>query len=167
MAMAMQRVHKGTQVTIGPWIERGFYYDFDVSGAEQPFTDKVLKKVQKEMRRIIRKDLPFVCETVTAEEARQRIQELGEPYKLEILEGIVAKYALCLTSACGQWPGTAGTAVCCQQGGACMHTRDSGCAGASLLQILVCRKHKASTVRTPRNSVRWNEAKPYQVVPYF
>ena len=61
MAMAMQRVHRGAQVTIGPWIDNGFYYDFDMSNAE-PFTEKVLKKVKKELRRIIRKDLPFVRE---------------------------------------------------------------------------------------------------------
>jgi threonyl-tRNA synthetase len=95
MAMAMQRVHRGTQVTIGPWIEKGFYYDFDMSGAEKPFADKILKKVQKEMRRLIRKDLPFVCEDVTADEARRRIQDLGEPYKLEILDSILAKYVVC------------------------------------------------------------------------
>lgn len=91
MAMAMQRVHRGTQVTIGPWIERGFYYDFDVSGVEKPFTDKVMKKVQKEMRRLIRKDLPFVRECVSAAEARQRIEAQGETYKLEILEDILQK----------------------------------------------------------------------------
>lgn len=91
MAMAMQRVHRGTQVTVGPWIEKGFYYDFDVSAAEKPFTDKVLKKVQKEMRRLIRKDLPFTCEEVSAGEARERIEGLGEPYKLEILDSILEK----------------------------------------------------------------------------
>lgn len=90
MAMAMQRVHRGAQVTIGPWIENGFYYDFDMSGAE-PFTEKVLKKVKKELRRIIRKDLPFIKEEVTPDEARARIEELGEPYKLEILESILAR----------------------------------------------------------------------------
>jgi threonyl-tRNA synthetase len=90
MAMAMQRMHKGTQVTIGPWTDNGFYYDFDMSNAE-PFTEKVLKKVKKEMRRLMRKDLPFVREEVTADEARRRITELGEPYKLEILDSILAK----------------------------------------------------------------------------
>lgn len=90
MAMAMQRVHRGAQVTIGPWIENGFYYDFDMSGAE-PFTEKVLKKVKKELRRIIRKDLPFIKEEVTPDEARARIEELGEPYKLEILDSILAR----------------------------------------------------------------------------
>lgn len=90
MAMAMQRMHRGTQVTIGPWTDNGFYYDFDMSNAE-PFTEKVLKKVKKEMRRLMRKDLPFVREEVTADEARRRITELGEPYKLEILDSILAR----------------------------------------------------------------------------
>jgi hypothetical protein len=93
MAMAMQRVHRGTLVTIGPWIEQGFYYDFDVSAVEEQFTDKVLKKVQKEMRRIIRKNLPFVKEEVSADEARRRIASLGESYKLEILDRIVERCA--------------------------------------------------------------------------
>ena len=92
MAMAMQRVHRGTQVTVGPAIERGFFYDFDISAVEKPFTDKVMKKVQKEMRRIIRADLPFVREEVTAAEARQRIEKQTEPYKLQILDGIVERY---------------------------------------------------------------------------
>lgn len=90
MAMAMQRMHRGTQVTIGPWTDNGFYYDFDMSNAA-PFTEKVLKKVKKEMRRLMRKDLPFVKEEVTAEEARRRITELGEPYKLEILDSILER----------------------------------------------------------------------------
>lgn len=90
MAMAMQRVHRGAQVTIGPWIDNGFYYDFDMSNAE-PFTEKVLKKVKKELRRIIRKDLPFVREELSPDEARARIEGLGEPYKLEILESILEK----------------------------------------------------------------------------
>lgn len=92
MAMAMQRMHRGTQVTIGPWTDNGFYYDFDMSNAA-PFTEKVLKKVKKEMRRLMRKDLPFVKEEVTAEEARRRITELGEPYKLEILDSILERDA--------------------------------------------------------------------------
>jgi threonyl-tRNA synthetase len=93
MAMAMQRMHEGTQVTIGPWTDNGFYYDFDMSNAE-PFTEKVLKKVKKEMRRLMRKDLPFVREEVAADEARRRITELGEPYKLEILDSILERCSL-------------------------------------------------------------------------
>ncbi|GAQ89131.1 threonyl-tRNA synthetase [Klebsormidium nitens] len=85
MAMAVQKLFPGTQVTIGPWIEKGFYYDFDT---KEPITDKDLKKIKKEMARIISKKLPLTREEVTREEARRRIEEIQEPYKLEILDGI-------------------------------------------------------------------------------
>jgi hypothetical protein len=61
MAMAVQRTYKETKVTIGPWIERGFYYDFDF---KEPITEKELKKIQKEMQKIVRADLPFIREEV-------------------------------------------------------------------------------------------------------
>ena len=93
MAMAVQRVHRGAQVTVGPAIERGFFYDFDMSRTEAPFTEKVMKKTQKEMRRLIRKNLPFSCEEVSEAEARRRIEAQDEPYKLQILDTIVEKCA--------------------------------------------------------------------------
>ena len=61
MAMAVQRLFKDAQVTIGPWIERGFYYDFDL---KEPLSDKDLKRIKKEMAKIIKMDLPFVREEV-------------------------------------------------------------------------------------------------------
>ena len=85
MAMAVQRLFPKAQVTIGPSIDYGFYYDFD---APEPFTDKDLKKIKKEMIKIINKGLPVVREEVSREEAKERIEKLGEPYKLEILEGL-------------------------------------------------------------------------------
>ncbi|PRW20597.1 threonine--tRNA chloroplastic mitochondrial 2 [Chlorella sorokiniana] len=88
MAMAVQRLHKGAQVTIGPWTERGFFYDFDMP---QPLTERDLPKIRKEMQRILKKNLPFVREEVGADEARRRIQAAGEPYKLEILESILER----------------------------------------------------------------------------
>eukprot|EP00798_Chlamydomonas_sp_ICE-L_P007424 gene7424-557_t len=88
MAMAVQRLFKDAQVTIGPWIDRGFYYDFDI---KEPLTEKDLKMIRREMQRIVRSDLPFVKEEVTAEEAERRIREQAEPYKLEILQSIVAR----------------------------------------------------------------------------
>lgn len=72
-------------MTIGPWIDNGFYYDFDTPEA---FTDDDLKKIKKEMDRIIRENLPLTRETVSREEAERRIKEINEPYKLEILEGL-------------------------------------------------------------------------------
>ena len=58
-------------MTIGPWTERGFFYDFDMP---QALTENDLPKIRKEMQRILKKDLPFLREEVTAEEARMRIQ---------------------------------------------------------------------------------------------
>ena len=85
MAMAVQKVFPSAQCTIGPWIDRGFYYDFYYP---EGFTDKDMKKIQKEMYKIIRKDYPLRREEVSREEAERRIREMNEPYKLEILEAI-------------------------------------------------------------------------------
>ena len=85
MAMAVQRLFPKAQVTIGPWIDYGFYYDFDSPDA---FTEKDLKAIKKQMIKIINQGLPVVREEVDRDEARRRIQELGEPYKLEILEDL-------------------------------------------------------------------------------
>ncbi len=63
MAMAVQKLHPRIQVTIGPWIERGFYYDFDTPEDER-LTEADLKVIKKEMQRIIKADLPFTCEEV-------------------------------------------------------------------------------------------------------
>ncbi|MFP4694189.1 MAG: threonine--tRNA ligase [Halothece sp.] len=85
MAMAVQRLFPEAQVTIGPWTENGFYYDFD---KPEPFTEEDLKAIKKEMVKIIKKKLPLIREEVSREEAKRRIEELQEPYKLEILEDI-------------------------------------------------------------------------------
>jgi threonyl-tRNA synthetase len=85
MAMAVQKLFPKAQVTIGPWTENGFYYDFD---HPEPFTEKDLKAIKKEMIKIINQKLPVIRERVSRAEAKQRIEELGETYKLEILEGI-------------------------------------------------------------------------------
>jgi len=85
MTMAVQKLFPKAQVTIGPWIDYGFYYDFD---NPDPFTEKDLKAIKKEMIKIIKKGLPVVQETLSRQEAEHRIQALGEPYKLEILEGL-------------------------------------------------------------------------------
>ncbi len=85
MAMAVQKLFPRAQVTIGPWIENGFYYDFD---SPEPFTEKDLKAIYKEMVKIINRKLPVIREEVSREEAERRIKEINEPYKLEILEGI-------------------------------------------------------------------------------
>jgi threonyl-tRNA synthetase len=85
MAMAVQKLFPGVQVTIGPWIENGFYYDFD---SPQSFSEEDLKAIKKEMVKIINRKLPVRREEVSRADAQQRIQALNEPYKLEILEGL-------------------------------------------------------------------------------
>jgi threonyl-tRNA synthetase len=91
MAMAVQKLFPKAQVTIGPWIENGFYYDFD---SPEPFTDKDLKAIKKEMAKIIKQKLPVTREELSREEAEQRIKQINEPYKLEILEGLEAPITL-------------------------------------------------------------------------
>ncbi|RMF22481.1 MAG: threonine--tRNA ligase [Cyanobacteria bacterium J083] len=85
MAMAVQKLFPKAQVTIGPWTENGFYYDFD---NPEPFTEKDLKAIKKEMVKIIKRKLPVIREEVSRQEAKKRIEAIGEPYKLEILDSI-------------------------------------------------------------------------------
>jgi threonyl-tRNA synthetase len=86
MADAVQRLFPGTQVTIGPAIDTGFYYDFD--RPQGPFTDKDLARIEKEMRRTIKANKPFYREEMSREQARQLFESMGERYKLEILASI-------------------------------------------------------------------------------
>jgi threonyl-tRNA synthetase len=83
MAMAVQKLFPDAQVTIGPWTETGFYYDFD---NPEPFTEDDLKAIKKEMGKIIGRKLPLERIEVSREEAEKRITAQNEPYKLEILE---------------------------------------------------------------------------------
>ena len=85
LAMAVQKLFPKAQVTIGPWTENGFYYDFD---SPDPFTEADLKAIKKEMIKIINQKLPVLREEVSRNEAETRIQAINEPYKLEILAGI-------------------------------------------------------------------------------
>ncbi|WP_415400138.1 threonine--tRNA ligase [Synechococcus sp. W4D4] len=85
MAMAVQRLFPKAQVTIGPWTENGFYYDFD---NPDPFTEADLKAIKKEMIKLINKKLPLERLEVSRAEAERKIQAQNEPYKLEILAGI-------------------------------------------------------------------------------
>ena len=85
MAMAVQTLFSNAKVTIGPWTESGFYYDFD---NPEPFTEADLKSIKKEMVKIINRRLPLQRMEVSREEARSRIEAQNEPYKLEILEGL-------------------------------------------------------------------------------
>ncbi|MFN5194632.1 MAG: threonine--tRNA ligase [Cyanobacteriota bacterium] len=85
LAMAVQKLFPRAQVTIGPWTENGFYYDFD---HPEPFTEADLKAIRKEMVRIIQRRLPLQRLEVSRQEAEARIRAQNEPYKLEILAGL-------------------------------------------------------------------------------
>ena len=85
MAMAVQQLFPKARVTIGPWTETGFYYDFD---NPDPFTEADLKAIKKGMIKIINKKLPLERVEVSRSEAEAKIKAQNEPYKLEILEGL-------------------------------------------------------------------------------
>ncbi len=85
MAMAVQELFPGTQVTIGPVIENGFYYDF---ARKEPFTENDLTKIEKRMAEIIDRDVKTKREVWTRENAIKHFKKIGEKYKAEIIESI-------------------------------------------------------------------------------
>ena len=85
MAEAVQELWPGTQVTIGPVIENGFYYDF---ARDKPFTPEDLPVIEKKMREIIGRNAPFTKEVWSREEARKVFEDKGEAYKVELIEAI-------------------------------------------------------------------------------
>src|SRR3954447_20648742 len=85
MAMAVQELFPGTQVTIGPVIENGFFYDF---GTDRPFTDDDLRLIEEKMSEIVKRDLPVRREELSRDEAIATFEKLGENYKVEIIKGI-------------------------------------------------------------------------------
>jgi len=86
MAQAVQELYPGTQVTIGPAIEDGFYYDF---AREEPFTPEDLEKIEARMREIVKRDLAIRREVWDREEAKRVFGGIGEHYKVEIIEDII------------------------------------------------------------------------------
>ena len=85
MAMAVQQLFPGTQVTIGPVIDNGFFYDFD---CEKPFTTEDLEKIEARMLEIAKADLPVSRSLMSRSEAVAFFEKLGEKYKVEIIESI-------------------------------------------------------------------------------
>jgi len=85
MAMAVQELFPGTQVTIGPVIENGFFYDF---GTDRPFSDDDLRAIEAKMTEIAGRDLPIRRKELSREEAIRTFDQLGEKYKVEIIQGI-------------------------------------------------------------------------------
>ncbi|HRY24964.1 MAG: threonine--tRNA ligase [Geminicoccaceae bacterium] len=85
MAEAVQDLFPGTQVTIGPPIENGFYYDF---ARNEPFHPEDLERIEARMAEIVKADKPFRREEVSRAEAHRRFEAMGERYKLELLDAI-------------------------------------------------------------------------------
>ena len=85
MAQAIKRLFPQVKLAIGPAIDEGFYYDFDV---EKPFTDEDKEKIELEMKKIIKEDLPIERFTLPREEAIKLMKEKDEPYKVELIEDL-------------------------------------------------------------------------------
>ncbi|MBR3163011.1 MAG: threonine--tRNA ligase [Clostridia bacterium] len=85
MAQAIKRLFPETKLAIGPAINEGFYYDFDV---ENPFTDEDKEKIEQEMKKIIKEDLPIERFTLPRKEAIKLMQDAKEKYKVELIEDL-------------------------------------------------------------------------------
>ena len=85
LAMAVQELYPGTQVTIGPVIDNGFYYDFS---RKEPFTEEDLKKIEKKMSEIVDRDEKTQREVLKRNDAIKLFLKIGEKYKAEIIESI-------------------------------------------------------------------------------
>jgi threonyl-tRNA synthetase len=86
MAQAVQELYPGTQVTIGPAIEDGFYYDF---AREEPFSPADLQKIEDRMREIVGRNLTIEREVWDREQAKKTFADIGEDYKVQIIEDII------------------------------------------------------------------------------
>src|SRR5215208_247823 len=99
LAEAVQTLYPGTQVTIGPVIENGFYYDF---ARNEPFTPEDFPAIEAKMREIVARDKPFTKEVWSRDRARQVFKEKGETYKVELVDAIPEGQDLKIYSQ-GEW----------------------------------------------------------------
>ncbi|WP_199096457.1 threonine--tRNA ligase [Dyella sp. ASV21] len=95
LAQAVQRLYPGAQVTIGPVIDNGFFYDF---AYERPFTPDDLVKIEEEMHKIVKEGLPVTRSVKSRDEAVNFFRGMGEAYKAEIIESIPSNEELSLYS---------------------------------------------------------------------
>jgi threonyl-tRNA synthetase len=93
LAQAVQRLYPGAQVTIGPVIDNGFYYDF---AYERPFTPDDLLKIEAEMEKIVKEQLPVTRSVKSRDDAVNFFRGIGEEYKAEIIESIPSNEELSL-----------------------------------------------------------------------
>jgi threonyl-tRNA synthetase len=99
MAMAVQELFPGTQVTIGPVIENGFYYDF---ATERAFLEDDLRRIEEKMQEIVQRDLPIRREELSRDQAIATFEKLGEKYKVEIISAIPGDETLSMYRQ-GEW----------------------------------------------------------------
>ena len=99
LAEAVQELFPGTQVTIGPVIENGFFYDF---ARNEPFTPDDLPVIEKKMREIIARDKPFTKEVWSRDKAKDFFAAKGEAYKVELVDAIPADQTLKMYAQ-GDW----------------------------------------------------------------
>jgi threonyl-tRNA synthetase len=99
MAHAVQELFPGTQVTIGPVIENGFYYDF---ATDRPFQEEDLRRIEEKMAEIVKRDIPVRREEWTREQAIHTFEKIGEKYKVEIIKGIPGDETLSVYRQ-GEW----------------------------------------------------------------
>ena len=85
MAQAIKRLYPDTKLAIGPSIDDGFYYDFD---REKAFTHEELEEIEKEMKKIVKEDLPLERFELPRDEAIKFMEEKGEPYKVELIKDL-------------------------------------------------------------------------------
>ncbi len=99
LAEAVQELFPGTQVTIGPVIENGFFYDF---ARNEPFTPEDFPAIEKKMREIIARDKPFTKEVWSRDKAKDFFAAKGEAYKVELVDAIPADQTLKMYAQ-GDW----------------------------------------------------------------
>ena len=87
MAQAVKRLFPEAKLTIGPSIENGFYYDFDV---EKPFSEEDLRKIEEEMKKVIKEDIEIERFELSRDEAIKLMEEREEPYKVELIKELLA-----------------------------------------------------------------------------
>ena len=85
LAMAVKELFPSAQVTIGPVVDNGFYYDFKF---DRPFTNEDLSRIEKRMEELVKQDIPVSRSVMSRDEAVRLFDEMGEEYKVRIIEDI-------------------------------------------------------------------------------
>jgi len=100
LAQAVQELFPGTQVTIGPTIDDGFYYDF---AREEPFSSEDFEKIEKKMAQIVDADYPIIREVWDKDQAIETFKSIGEDYKAQIIDDIIPEGEAITVYRQGEW----------------------------------------------------------------